>query len=164
MLPYSALLIIYQSLVLPYITYAIETWHSAPQYLLDQIFILQKKAIRAIHLLPYNAHTHNYFKSSNLLKLKELYKVCCCSQLYLAINSESHCMNEKIRIHYEITGRNTRNQNNLILPFYRRSKTQACFIYTAVKEWNSLPELIKNSTSLPNFKFKLKNFYLSQYS
>ena len=164
MLPYSALLTVYQSLIVPYINYAIETWHSAPQSLLDQIFILQKKAIRAIHLLPYNEHTHNYFKSSNLLKMKELYRISCCSQIYLAINSESHCMNEKLKAHYEITGRNTRNQDRLILPFYRKAKTQACFIYSAINEWNSIPETIKNSKTLPTFKYKLRNFYLSQYS
>ena len=163
MLPYSALLNIYQSLVVPYINYAIETWHSAPQYLLDQIFILQKKAIRAINLLPYNDHTHNYFKSSNLLKMKELYKLSCCSQIYLAINSVNHCMSERLIPHYEISGRNTRNQAKLILPFYHRAKSQRSFIYSAIDDWNSIPEPIKNSKTLPTFKFKLKNFYLSQY-
>ena len=42
MLPSQALLTIYQSLVIPYISYAIETWHGAPKYLINQIFILQK--------------------------------------------------------------------------------------------------------------------------
>ena len=40
----------------------------------NTIFILQKKAVRAIASAGYNAHTEPFFKLYNLLKIEDIYK------------------------------------------------------------------------------------------
>ena len=162
-LPYPALLTIYQSLVVPYISYAIEIWHGAPKYLINQIFILQKKAIRAINLLPYNSHTNNYFKEAKLLKLEELFKSYSCSHIYQAMHSENHFLRAHLKTHHEISNLNTRNSSNLMLPLCKKAQTKAGFMFTAIKEWNTLPSNVKCAKTIFSFKSKIKNYYLSQY-
>ena len=68
--PKNILLSIYNSLILPHINYCILSWG----YNSNKIFMLQKKAIRAINSAGYNAHTEPLFKLYNLLKVEDLYK------------------------------------------------------------------------------------------
>ena len=68
--PKNILLSIYNSLILPHINYCILSWG----YNSNKIFMLQKKAIRAINSAGYNAHTEPLFKLYNLLKVEDIYK------------------------------------------------------------------------------------------
>ena len=163
MLPTCTLLTLYHSLILPHMNYVIEAWQSAPNYLKQEVFILQKKAIRAIYHLPYNSHTHESFKDSGLLKLDDLIKIRLCTQIYEAIHSNDHSLSSFIKTHQENTARNTRNMKKLMLPFFRKSRSQAGFLYSGIKEWNELPESVKNSRSQNAFKSRIKKYFLSLY-
>ena len=68
--PTEILLAIYNDLVLPHINYCILSWGADS----NTIFILQKKAVRAIASAGYNAHTEPFFKLYNLLKIEDIYK------------------------------------------------------------------------------------------
>ena len=48
-------------LIHPYLTHGIEAWHSAPQYLINKLFMIKDKAIRAISNINYNDHTNIHF-------------------------------------------------------------------------------------------------------
>ena len=63
-------LAIYNVLVLSHINYCILSWGADS----NTIFILQKKAVRAIASAGYNAHTEPFFKLFNLLKIEDIYK------------------------------------------------------------------------------------------
>ena len=63
--PKNILLSIYNSLILPHINYCILSWG----YNSNKIFMLHKKAIRAINSAGYYAHTEPLFKLYNLLKV-----------------------------------------------------------------------------------------------
>ena len=68
-LPHSILKILYNSLILPHLSYGILTWGSNPGRLVK----LQKWAIRTINNSKYNAHTEPLLKKNNLLKLTDIY-------------------------------------------------------------------------------------------
>ena len=68
--PTDILLAIYNALVLPQINYCILSWGADSKI----IFILRKKAVRAIAAAGYNAHTEPFFKLYNLLKIEDIYK------------------------------------------------------------------------------------------
>ena len=68
--PIEILLAIYNAFVLPHINCCILSWGADS----NTIFILQKKAVRAIASAGYNAHTEPYFKLNNLLKIEDIYK------------------------------------------------------------------------------------------
>ena len=163
-LPINTLITLHNTLILPYLTYCIESWHGTSRYLTDKVEILHKKAIRAIFNLPYNSHTNDYFKNNNILKLQDLYKLKLCLLLYQYINpSVPLSLTHRIRTHDSIHNHNTRHRRDLNLPRYTKASTQSCFLFQSISEWNTLPQTIKNSTSKNTLKKNLKSYYLSKY-
>ena len=163
-LPTNVLQTIYQSLVHPYLTYGIEAWHSAPQYLINKLFVIQKKAIRAISNLNYNDHTNIYFKNLKILKLHDVFKenimVFFFNTLKMNMNANvSPLLTYRQNIHdYE-----TRNRSKLNIPLLKKSQTQSAFLYQGIKEWNSLPPAVSDIKTSKQLRLWLKNFYLSRY-
>lgn len=160
--PSNILKTLYFSLFHPYLNYAIDSWYGAPEYAVETIKVLQRKAIRAIFNLPYNEHTTRYFKEAKILKLEDIYKLNICSTVFTSLTSNNN-ISPRLQITSERHNYSTRNSTSLVLPQFNRSRTQSSFIYQAIKEWNSLPEAIKSSRSLFAFKFKLKAHYFSRY-
>ena len=68
-LPLSILKMLYNSLILPHLSYGILTWGSKPGRLIK----LQKWAIRTINNSKYNSHTEPLLKKNNLLKITDIY-------------------------------------------------------------------------------------------
>ena len=163
-LPFRILKMLYNSLILPYLNYGVECWHAAPNYVLNKLQVLQKKAIRAIFNLPYNSHTNDYFKENGLLKLHDIYRLNLTSHTYNIRNNPS---NYDISLHpramSSIHSYNTRNRNSLTIPRYNRTASQSSFLFQSSKEWNLIPQQIKDSSSCTSFKYNLRKFYYSQY-
>ena len=139
---------------MPYILYEIEIWYGIVQYNNDRIFKLQKKAIRAINCLPYNTHTNYYFKSMQLLKIDDIYK-----QQVLLYMFKSHALPTQSDNHDYLT----RNRNDLMIPRFHRSRTQATIFYRGIIFWNNLPEHIKTSHSSGAFKKAVKHMIIEEY-
>ena len=75
-LPPDILLIIYNALFQSHLTYGITCWgHTFTNT--SRIAKIQKKAIRAITNSSYNSHTTPLFKTLNLLKPEDTYKLSC---------------------------------------------------------------------------------------
>ena len=163
-LPSSTLKIIYDSLVKSILAYGIEIWYSAPAYILNKIFICQKKIIRAICNLGYFDHTNNSFKSLCILKLEDLYKVNLSTVFFDAIilNKNANVL-PNLRTRNDFHNYPLRNSSHLILPFFHYSRTQRGFLYRGISIWNSLPSNIKNCKSGKCFKARLAFYYLSTY-
>ena len=64
---------VYYTMVQPYLTYGIILWGPTYRCHVKQVSILQKKAIRCINKLYYNAHTEPLFIRNKILKLDDLY-------------------------------------------------------------------------------------------
>ena len=159
-LPSWVLKMLYNSFVEPQIAYGIEAWYGAPEYARNRVFLLQKKAIRAICSLPYLSSTRDKFEALKILKLEALYKVKIANQVFAYFNSSSNC-NLTFNINSQYHGYNTRNRNLLTIPQFNKSKTQLSICYQGVKVWNSIPEAIRNSKTINEFKNKYKSYLLS---
>jgi len=70
-LPLNILRTLYTSLILPHLNFGVLAWGFQPL----RLFTLQKKAVRLITNSKYNSHTSGIFKSLNLLKLDDIFKV-----------------------------------------------------------------------------------------
>ena len=79
-LPKSALKMIYNTLIQSHLNYGILMWGQSPH--INKLEVQQKKAIRAINLAKYNSHTSQLFKRLKILKLKDMFKLCCLKFLY----------------------------------------------------------------------------------
>ena len=73
-LPFSVLQTMYKSLILPILYYGLLLW--GPHC--ERLFLLQKQIMRVITNSNYIAHTDPIFKTLNLLRLPDLYRL----QLY----------------------------------------------------------------------------------
>ena len=70
-LPLCIKTMLYNTLILPHITYGIMVWG----YQGNRLNKIQKKAIRIITSSRYNSHTEPLFKQLNMLKLEDLLKL-----------------------------------------------------------------------------------------
>ena len=58
---------------------------------------------------------------------------------------------------------NTRQRNLAVPEFQRLSQTQRSTNYIGPIIWNEIPAHIREISSLPMFKKRLKSFYIDQY-
>ena len=63
--------LIYNALILSHLNFSLLSWGTNTR----RLFKLQKKAVRIIAKGKYNSHTDPIFKSLNLLKIEDLYKL-----------------------------------------------------------------------------------------
>ena len=69
--PTAILRSIYNTLLLPHMSYCILSWGSQ----IDKIRLLQKKAIRNVTKSAYTAHTEPLHKEYNILKVQDMYQL-----------------------------------------------------------------------------------------
>ena len=62
-------LLLYYTLIYPYLTYCNLTWSSTYATNLNRIFLIQKRVVRAITNAPFHAHTAPLFAQLNLLDI-----------------------------------------------------------------------------------------------
>ena len=72
-LPKTSLRSLYYSLVYPYLIYCVSVWGSTYQSNLNWIIVLQKKIIRIISKVSFDAHTGVFFKEQEILKFSGIY-------------------------------------------------------------------------------------------
>ena len=75
LLPLPILRTIYNSLLLPHLSYGILAWGSTNSQEINRLKIIQKRAIRQICNAKFNSHTEPLFKKLNLLKLHDIFNV-----------------------------------------------------------------------------------------
>ena len=72
-LPPKTCLIVYNALIIPHLSYCHVVWGNAAATRLQRLFLLQKRAIRAVHRAPYLAHTKPLFTACSTLSLPNLH-------------------------------------------------------------------------------------------
>ena len=105
--------------------------------------------------VDYTDHMNPLFFASKTLKFIDQYK---------------HSLGTYIYRNPEILGNFTRNhnystrqRNEYLAPFARSRSTQQSVLFNAINNWNTIPDNIKNSISLPSFKYKYKQHLLESY-
>ena len=94
-------------------SYYVRCWDlswSTTLHPITHIFVLQKKVIRLIKSPPYNTHTVQFFKSMNVLKVKDIH------YLSMSMRAFNFMGNQGFITHSEFRPYCTRNKDNPILP------------------------------------------------
>ena len=100
------------------------------------------------------AHTGPLFLIDKILKVKDIYRFSL--GVYMYRNRGSIDFNRQ-------HGYFTRGRQ-LLLPTYQRlSTTQQSVFFAAPSSWNSIPDHIRNSATLPIFKRRFKSFLCDSY-
>ena len=86
--PRRVLLSVYNSLIVPYLTYGICGWGNCALTFQRKIVTLQKRAIRLIYLRKSNEHTVPFFLKWNCLSLPSLFQLEIVA-IYCMISADS---------------------------------------------------------------------------
>ena len=163
-LPFNSLIMLYSSLILPYLNYGILVWGNTHETLLDKVLLLQKKIIRIICNSPFLSHTDPLFFENKILKVKDLYLFQLGQFMYnYNKNMLPSVFQEMFFKNSSVHNYPTRHSEEFHLPLLRTLLAQNTFIYEGPKLWNSLSTEIKNAPSINIFKKKFKLFLLQSY-
>ena len=117
-LPFSALKLMYSSLILSHLQFAITSWG----FEWERLSKLQKRAIRIMTNSKYNAHTDPVFKSLKLLNIKDIFDVQCMKFWYKFVNNNVPTyFASMFRYNHELYEIQTRSHERLHLYPFRTS-------------------------------------------
>lgn len=129
-----------------HLLYGINLWGSAPSS--NKIFLLQKKAVRIICGVSSTHHCRLLFRETRIMTLSGLYIL---SSL-ISVKDSVHNLTLRSDIH----GYNTRNKDDVVVPYSRLQRAQNSYYIAAIKFFNCLPKSVQN-LSIDKFKSVLKN-------
>ena len=163
-IPSSVLLLLYNSLVYPHLTYALEIWGNATKTLLNPILLIQKKFARIISQASYLSHSAPLFYSLNMLDIYKLYSMHL-QLLAFNITKTHNSTAFSLSLHpiSSVHQYNTRSSSNQNLYFSSFNKSFCTRVSIA---WNELPSQLKTLPYRKMYVVKkvLKNTLLSQYA
>ena len=159
----GSLLMIYSSLIAPYLRYCNIVWGQCNETLKDKLQALQNKAARSIAKAKYeDADHHKLLGQFGWLSVRNLIKLDMGIFMYKCQNGS---MPDSITSLYttvdNIHSYHTRlmDTGNLHIPRLVHSYAQSSLSYTGVKLWNEIPVKIRKAQSVETFKEKLRKYY-----
>ena len=151
--PTSVLLRIYQYLIFPYLSYGIVVWGHAAQTYINQILVLQKRALRLMYFTSYRSHAIPLFISSNTIPINMLYFKSVSILMHDVFNKQTPCnISNLFTCSNELHNYNTRF--SLAGNYYINSRCNhllKSFSRLGAKIWNSIPQELRK---VPKFVFK----------
>ena len=144
------LLKLYYSLIFPHINLHILLWGGANEATLKPLQIGLNNVVR--NLDGSNVSTTEKYKTLRILSISQLYSLRLAEFMYQATNGNNRLLTDflgDLALNHRY---NTRRDIPFVLPFSRVAVNHEFFLTNAVKIWSFTPEVIKNSTSLHQFK------------
>ena len=163
-LPANISLMLYNSLLLPQLNYCILAWgHNC-----KRLIKLQKKALRAISISKYNAHTDPLFKKYRILKLHHLLQLqeLKCYHKYINKKLPVYLQNIPLKQNKSFHAHLTRSHLKLHITRTNHRFAERCIRNSIPLLVNTTPmELINKipTHSLHNVGSRTKEYYLSAY-
>ena len=171
---------LYYCLIYSHIVYAIQIWGSANLTEINKILILQKKAVRMILRKDQYPQTPGplypsdpLFSELGILKVQADFRIHISKFIYDCLSHSTPSMfwdwftyNHQVHQYNTTFSSTTVLQTNIL---HTQSSRLVHYGGKMIKVagqllWNSLPDFIRNSTSIHIFKNKLKFFLLEQYN
>lgn len=166
-LPEKSVHTLYNTFILPYLSYCAIIWADRNNSNLDSLFLLQKKSIRICTNSLWLAHTDPLFSALNSLKIHDIHLFQLAIFMYkynndmlppdlldanfFLNNDDIHKYSTRHADDFHIRPTQTQLARNTI-------KTQGALL------WNSLPVSIKSSPTIATFKHNLKKHLINNYN
>src|SRR3984893_9735827 len=133
---------------------------------LQELLLLQKRAIRIINKSSYLGHTAPIFKDLAILKLSDInvystvFFIYKCKHNYLPrVCIQFLTANDLV----DDNTYNLRTVNEYLIPFSRTNMRAKCMNVRGPKQWMTLPDKVRNAKSLSDFKNTFFRFIFSTY-
>ena len=158
-LPSNSLLTLYYALIYPYLTYCNLIWASTYVTNLQRIYLLQKRAVRAISKADYKASSKPLFSNWKILDVFSIYSFQVSSFMYLYHNDALPISFTQI---FQ-TGNQIHQYSTRYSDYYRPHTCRTnikkfSIFFPGPRIWNSLPIDIKNAPTFSIFKRTIKPF------
>jgi hypothetical protein len=155
----SVLLTLYYAFFHSHLSYGIELWFNANNYLLQQIRVLQKRAIRIIFHADYLAHSEPIANTLGILLFDDYVKYMQCMFMFKVFNKiYPFIVTTKFSKLSQVSCYQTRqiNYNFFVKPVNLKC-TRYFILHSGVNVWNNLPIYVKNISKLCKFKIALRS-------
>lgn len=176
-LPSSILFTLYNTLVLPYISYCniawaitlskhkpLNPWLSTDRTKIDKLFIYQKKALRICAGTSYDSHSMPLFYDFNTLNIFDINKLQSALFMFrFNTNALPNSFGGFFSKHKDLHSYNTRNANNFVINNIKTKIHRHSIIYNGPKIWNSLDTSLTNCKQINRFKNSYKKKLISEY-
>ena len=163
-LPFSAMKLMYDSLILSHLQFGITCW----DFEWNRIFKLQKRALRIMTNSKYNAHTEPLFKELEMLKVKNIFDVQCMKFWYKFVNkSLLEYFGTVFTFNNELYQIKTRGQNQLhLFPTWTVSARNVLrhYIPDLLQEYPRAITQRAKTHSIESFVTLLKAYIIESYS
>lgn len=162
-LPVATLKTLYSTLVHPYFEYCNIVWASDYTSYLDKVMISQRKVLRIVNKLKWNACTNFLFVRDSLLNVCDINKFQTGCFVYQALNgllprhfAHLFTLNYQIHSHY------TRHCDDLYVLGHQTHLRSTSICIHGVKIWNTIDSVLRNSHTFSLFKKHFKHALISQ--
>ena len=164
-LPQSTLYTLYNSLILPYISYCNIVWANCGSTKINSIFLLQKRALRLCTGSHYLAHTDPLFRKFKTLKISDLNSVQVAIVMFKFINKQlPPSFDSMFNLNNAVHSYPTRISGNFHLTNPKLSISHKSIRHFGPDLWKELSENTKSCTTLYSFKATLKRNLIETYS
>ena len=159
--------LLYHTLILPYLNYCAIIWGRNYASNINQLVVLQKRALRIIDKKPFLHHSKPLFIKHRILRLPEVVKEQSIMIILSYINNNLPTPISSMFKYCEPT--NTRLPQHFFVPFASTNYRLFSLSCSAPQIWNTvICKLYKNLNEVPKHKHTLKKairiFFLDSYS
>ena len=148
--------LIYQSFIHSRLTYVAPSWRAAPDYKLQELRVLQHRAIKAIYRLPFLTPSRDLF-SPTLLSLNNILKY----ETILTIFKIKHNLirnSQNLRLVSDTHHHNTRQGQLYYIEPSVTTVADSNIFRVGLQMFNCLPQPIREECLLGSFKKKLRDY------
>ena len=158
-LTFSSMKLMYDSLVLPNLTYCNSIWGCCYKTYARPLEMLQRKIVRLISFSSYHVHAAPLLTNLRILNISNLNIYMCCNFVFKQLKK-----NDTLFQIYQQDRYNTRASNAylLSLPNIMSTHSRHSIAWAGVRSWNGLPVEIRLIQNYNTFKMNLKKYLLEQ--
>ena len=161
---FSAARRFYYACVFSVISYCICVWGGVIENSYRGTIIREKhkKLVKNL-FIKYYGNEINIFKAAKILEIADIYRYFVGIQMYKLLKLNNRYLQPLINIENVEHDYSTRSNGSLRIPFPRVDSVKINFEYQSLKLWNSIPNEIKNVSSLNIFKKNYKKYLIDKY-
>ena len=163
-LPTKTKLLIFNSLIRSHYEYCHQIWSTnLTKGQINEIIVLQKRALRVVYSQHSKSHTAKLFKISGITRFDHLFQKSTLELFYKDnIDLSPTAIKELLQSCKMIENPRPQYKHNRIIPHYYKKDN---LMYRIIKTWNQLPEHMKEPTTLGKFqiKRKIKEYLMTLY-
>ncbi len=139
------------------LAYMMVIWYCTTNENRSRIEVAQNKAIKNIFGYPYDAHTADIYRDTELFNCRQLYEIQACKQIY-KMEHKLTKTGTNLEKHTDVHHYYTRNANNYRI-YGKTSRMLQSPLPQATKIFNNLNSLTKKSPTLSSFTKCIKKLH-----